>query len=161
MATATKKAGKTVKNNGNNKKEPSSRVKKAAKNDDAKILIKPAGSIGEGGELDHDAVQKTAKSIEPQEPKKAVRKTNRAIAAGFGRAPRPEAAEQARRTLTDPQSRWAASMMRDIERGALRVEAEHIVGDLIRRGRQAGVAAPLLEAAYCHLQVYNARGAVR
>ncbi len=85
----------------------------------------------------------------------------RAVAAGFGRAPRPEAAEQARRTLTDPQSRWAASMMRDIERGAPRVEAEHIVGDLIRRGRQAGVAAPLLEAAHCHLQVYNARGAVR
>jgi 2-dehydropantoate 2-reductase len=85
----------------------------------------------------------------------------RAVAAGFGRAPRPAAAEQARRTLTDPQSRWAASMMRDIERGARRVEAEHIVGDLIRRGRQAGVAAPLLEAAYCHLQVYNARGAVR
>jgi len=52
-------------------------------------------------------------------------------------------------------------MMRDIERGAPRVEAEHIVGDLIRRGRQAGVAAPLLEAANCHLQVYNARGAAR
>lgn len=85
----------------------------------------------------------------------------RAVAATSGRAPRPPAAEQARRTLTDPQSRWAASMMRDIERGAPQVEAGHIVGDLIRRGRQAGVAAPLLEAAYVHLQIYNARGAVR
>jgi 2-oxoisovalerate dehydrogenase E1 component len=54
-------------------KEPSSRVKAAANNDNAKVLIKPEGAIGEGGELDHDAMQKTAKSIEPEEPKKAVK----------------------------------------------------------------------------------------
>jgi 2-oxoisovalerate dehydrogenase E1 component len=85
MATGTKKADKTAKsinkNNGTNKKEPSSRARAAAQNDDAKVLIKPEGAIGEGGELDHDAVQKTAKSIEPKEPKKAVRKTGKAIAA--------------------------------------------------------------------------------
>jgi 2-oxoisovalerate dehydrogenase E1 component len=72
MATATKKADKktttaaaataAAKNNGTNKKEPSSRVKKAAKNDNAKVLIK------------HDAVQKTAKAVEPKKPKKAVKK---------------------------------------------------------------------------------------
>jgi 2-dehydropantoate 2-reductase len=85
----------------------------------------------------------------------------RAIAAGFGHAPRPAAIVQADRTLGDPQSGWAASMMRDIQQGTPRLEAEHIIGDLIRRGRQVEVAAPLLEAAYAHLQVYNARGAER
>ena len=82
----------------------------------------------------------------------------RTIAAAFGHAPRPASAEQTRRQLTDPQSRWAASMMRDIEQGAPRLEAEHTIGDLIRRGHEAGIAAPLLGAAYCQLQVYNARG---
>ena len=85
----------------------------------------------------------------------------RAIAAAHGHAPRPPAIEQADRMLTDPQSRWAASMMRDIEQGAPRVEAEHVIGDLIRRGRERGLAAPLLAAAFAHLEVYNARGAAR
>ncbi len=85
----------------------------------------------------------------------------RAIAAALGHAPRPEAAERTRRQLTDRQSRWAASMMRDIEAGAPRLEAEHVIGDLIRRGQEAGVAAPLLRAAYAQLQVHNARGAAR
>ncbi len=85
----------------------------------------------------------------------------RAIAAAHGHAPRPPAIAQADRTLTDPQSRWAASMMRDIEQGAPRVEAEHVIGDLIRRGRERGLAAPLLAAAFAHLLVYNARGAAR
>ena len=65
----------------------------------------------------------------------------RAIAAALGRAPRPEAEGRTRRQLTDRQSRWAASMMRDIEAGAPRLEAEHVIGDLIRRGQEAGVAA--------------------
>jgi hypothetical protein len=38
-----------VKNDGNNKREPSSKVKNAAKDNDAKVLIKPEGSIGDGG----------------------------------------------------------------------------------------------------------------
>jgi 2-dehydropantoate 2-reductase len=83
----------------------------------------------------------------------------RAIAAAFGHAPRPASAEQTRRQLTDPMSRWAASMMRDIEQSAPRLEADHIIGDLIRRGHAAGLATPLLSAAYCQLQIYNARGA--
>lgn len=81
----------------------------------------------------------------------------RAIAAAHGHAPRPAAQAQADRTLGDPQSRWAASMMRDIQQGAPRLEADHVIGDLIRRGRQVGRAAPLLEAAYAQLQIYNAR----
>ena len=81
----------------------------------------------------------------------------RAIAAAHGHAPRPAALAQADRTLGDPQSRWAASMMRDIQQGAARLEAEHVIGDLIRRGRQRGLAAPMLEASFAQLQVYNAR----
>ena len=85
----------------------------------------------------------------------------RAIAAALGHAPRPEADERTRRQLTDRQSRWAASMMRDIEAGAPRLEAEHVIGDLIRRGQAAGIAAPLLRAAYAQMQIYDARGAAR
>lgn len=85
----------------------------------------------------------------------------RAIAAALGHAPRPPAIAQAGRTLGDPQSGWAASMMRDIQQGASRLEAEHIIGDLIRRGRAAGVEVPMLATAYAHLQVYNARNAER
>ncbi|MDO9713949.1 2-dehydropantoate 2-reductase [Paracraurococcus lichenis] len=83
----------------------------------------------------------------------------RAIAAAHGHAPRPEAAAQAQRMLTDPASRWAASMARDLEAGAPRLESEAILGDLIRRGAAAGIAAPLLAAAHSQLQVHGARPA--
>ena len=85
----------------------------------------------------------------------------RASAAALGHAPRPEAEERTRRQLTDAGSRWAASMMRDIEAGAPRLEADHLIGDLIRRGQEAGVTAPLLRAAYAQMQIYDARGAAR
>ena len=81
MATATKKADRTAKNNGSNKQEPSEKVKKAAKKDDAKVLIKPEGAIGDGGLLDHDAKQKTAKAIEPKKPKNAVKQSAAKVAA--------------------------------------------------------------------------------
>jgi 2-dehydropantoate 2-reductase len=79
-----------------------------------------------------------------------------AIAAEKGHAPRGPALEQTRRLLTERGSTWATSMMRDIENGAPRLEADHIVGDLLRRGRDRA-AFPLLRAAYSHLQVYEAR----
>lgn len=81
----------------------------------------------------------------------------RGIVAALGHAPRPPSVEQVNRQLTDPASRWAASMMRDIEQNVPRLEVDHIIGDLIRRGAEAGVAAPLLGAANAQLQVYNAR----
>jgi 2-dehydropantoate 2-reductase len=36
------------------------------------------------------------------------------------------------------------------------VEADHIVGDMLARAKAAGLAAPMLRAAYAHLQVYQA-----
>jgi 2-oxoisovalerate dehydrogenase E1 component len=93
MATATKKADtakasnktrKTATNKneteGTNLAKKSAKAVSAAQNDNAKVLVKPEGSIGDGGRLDHDATQKTAKSIKLEEPKKAARKNGRATA---------------------------------------------------------------------------------
>jgi 2-dehydropantoate 2-reductase len=50
----------------------------------------------------------------------------------------------------------AASMLRDIE-GGHRVEADHIVGDMLKRARAAGVDPGPLRIAYAHLQAYQAK----
>jgi 2-oxoisovalerate dehydrogenase E1 component len=76
MATATKKADKGARTNGNNNKviKGTSQTKRttSAKDNNAKVLVKPEGSIGDG-ELDHDTRQKTAKAIAPKKPKNAVK----------------------------------------------------------------------------------------
>jgi len=77
-----------------------------------------------------------------------------AVSAASGSPPRPAAEAGARKTLTDPKSNISASMRRDIERNA-RIEADHIVGDLINRGRKHAIATPLLDIAYIHLQAYQ------
>jgi 2-dehydropantoate 2-reductase len=66
--------------------------------------------------------------------------------------------ERTRTNLTMPKSGFAASMMRDMEGGGP-TEAEHILGDLIRRGEAADVPCPLLRLAYTHLKAYEARRA--
>jgi 2-dehydropantoate 2-reductase len=56
-------------------------------------------------------------------------------------------------------SSLTASMLRDIERGAP-IEADHIVGDLIRRGGEDDTPSadmPLLRVAFAHLKAYEAR----
>ncbi|WP_045728705.1 2-dehydropantoate 2-reductase [Xanthomonas sp. GPE 39] len=69
--------------------------------------------------------------------------------------PIPDAAQaNALHLLTRPGSPMKASMLRDLEAGH-QVEAQHIVGDMLVRARNAGHAAPLLMAAYCHLQAYQ------
>jgi 2-dehydropantoate 2-reductase len=84
----------------------------------------------------------------------------RGIAAAAGHAPRDKFLETSRGTLTTEGSRFTASMLRDIERGA-RIEADHIVGDLLARGRAVdpGGAWPHLAAAYTHLKAYETRRA--
>ena len=77
-----------------------------------------------------------------------------AQAAGF--APRERFVAETRRTLADPDSPMAASMLRDLQRGGA-VEADHIVGDMLARARAAGRAAVLLRAAFAHLQAYEAQ----
>ena len=56
--------------------------------------------------------------------------------------------------LTEEGSPLTASMYRDLQKGA-RVEAEHILGDLLARGRKHGVEAPLVRAAFAQLGVYS------
>ena len=51
-------------------------------------------------------------------------------------------------------------MLRDIEKGN-RVEASHVVGDMIARARRAGIATPNLRLALVHLQAYEAHIGVR
>jgi 2-dehydropantoate 2-reductase len=78
-----------------------------------------------------------------------------AIAAAAGHAPAEGVVAGAGKTLAEPGSRFAASMLRDIERGGP-TEGAHVVGDLVARAAAAGLAAPVLGAAWIHLQAYEA-----
>jgi len=78
-----------------------------------------------------------------------------AVAAAEGQ-PVPEKARGiARASLVQEGSDVKASMLRDLEAGQP-VEAAHIVGDMLHRARAAGLATPLLQAAWVHLQAYQA-----
>ncbi|HEX3951609.1 MAG TPA: ketopantoate reductase family protein [Steroidobacteraceae bacterium] len=78
-----------------------------------------------------------------------------AIAAGNGFAPREAATQAGLAVLMAPGSAFTASMLRDIEQGG-RIEADHIVGDLLRRAANP-LQSPLLSTAYAHLRAYEAR----
>jgi 2-dehydropantoate 2-reductase len=77
-----------------------------------------------------------------------------AVASAFGRPMRAKAIESALGYLTTPGSPSTASMLRDIEAGQ-RVEADPILGDLLRRAEGKGVKTPLLRIAFCHVQSYE------
>jgi 2-dehydropantoate 2-reductase len=77
------------------------------------------------------------------------------IAAENGFAPREAAITAGMAVLTAPGSAFTASMLRDIEQGS-RIEADHIVGDLLRRATNP-LRTPLLATAYAHLRAYEAR----
>jgi 2-dehydropantoate 2-reductase len=64
----------------------------------------------------------------------------------------------ARERLTDPEGRWSASMMRDME-GGRPVEADHIIGFMLDRARAHGVDDTILSLAYTHLKTYETRRA--
>ena len=79
-----------------------------------------------------------------------------AIATRAGFPPSAAALQRAHTMFTTPGSGLTASMFRDIESGA-RIEADHVIGDLLRRG--APGKSPLLRVAYAHLKTYEARRA--
>jgi 2-dehydropantoate 2-reductase len=81
-----------------------------------------------------------------------------AVAAAAGHPPRPKPIARFRELLTEPGSTFTASMLRDIETGG-RIEADHLLDDLVARARAAGLATPLLDLAFCHLKAYEARRA--
>lgn len=78
------------------------------------------------------------------------------IAIASHHAPNPEQLADYRAQLTDKVSTLTASMLRDIEAGK-RTEANHILGDMLRRGLANSVPTQLLRIAYSHLQVYEQR----
>ncbi len=83
----------------------------------------------------------------------------RAIAAASGHAPRPEPWDAAVRRLTHPRSVVTASMLGDVERRG-RTEADHILGDLLRRrGGSADEDRSLLRVAYTAVKAAKARAA--
>jgi 2-dehydropantoate 2-reductase len=77
-----------------------------------------------------------------------------AVATAEGHAPSGPFFERARGMLTAEGSQITASMFRDIKAGAP-VEADHVIGDLIRRGDAAKVPVPKLRTAYTHLKAYE------
>jgi len=77
--------------------------------------------------------------------------TSVARTAGF--APRPAAHQRSLSVFTQEDSPTTASMFRDIQAGA-RVEADHVIGDLIRRGE--GEHLTRLRTAHIHLKAYEA-----
>jgi 2-dehydropantoate 2-reductase len=83
-----------------------------------------------------------------------------AIANRVGEAPSAPFLDGVRKTLTQKGSAFTASMYRDLEKGAP-IEGDQIIGDLLRRGQEAGLATPLLAAAYAHLSVYQNKVAGR
>jgi 2-dehydropantoate 2-reductase len=79
-----------------------------------------------------------------------------AIAARQGFPPREAALRGSRAMYTAAGSGFTASMLRDIERNA-RTEADHVLGDLLRRSSDAPAAPTLLRIAFAHLAAYEAR----
>ena len=77
-----------------------------------------------------------------------------AIAKAGGYAPRAPFLERATGMLTTEGSQLTASMFRDIKAGA-KVEADHVIGDLIVRGDAAKIPVPKLRTAYTHLKAYE------
>jgi len=78
----------------------------------------------------------------------------REIAASQGYVVRDASFERTRAMLTAGGSTLTPSMLRDIERGA-RIEADHIIGDLLRRAKPG--TALRLATSYTHLKAYEAR----
>jgi 2-dehydropantoate 2-reductase len=101
--------------------------------------------------------------LEAEDGKEIVLETveeARKVAAAAGHDPGPKGVETIQSFLTVKGSKFTASMLHDLEKGAM-VEADHIVGDMIARAKKAGVATPNLRMAYAHLQVYLHKRAAR
>lgn len=78
------------------------------------------------------------------------------VVSAVGEAPKLAFLDGVRTTLTTPGSTQSPSMYRDLLEGSP-IEADQIVGDLIARAQTAGIATPLLSAAYAHMSIYQQR----
>ncbi|WP_321816225.1 MULTISPECIES: 2-dehydropantoate 2-reductase [unclassified Paraburkholderia] len=85
----------------------------------------------------------------------------RAVAAEHGHAVRDSFLERSRSMLFATGSSLTASMLRDVQNGS-RIEADHILGDLIRRGgaaQRASSELSVLRIVYSQLKAYEAQRA--
>jgi 2-dehydropantoate 2-reductase len=81
----------------------------------------------------------------------------KAVAEAVGHPPRPEPWDAAVRRLTNPTSAVMASMLGDVERRG-RTEADHVLGDLLRRrGGALEEDRSLLRLAYTAVKAAEAR----
>jgi 2-dehydropantoate 2-reductase len=94
------------------------------------------------------------------ETEQALLHETAAIASASGYTPPEKFLAGVMARLTDPQSTLTASMYRDLTKNSP-VEADHVLGDLLRRGKALGLESPLLQAAYVALSVYSARQPVQ
>jgi 2-dehydropantoate 2-reductase len=78
-----------------------------------------------------------------------------AVAEAEGFAPDETSMSAYRRTLTERGSSLTSSMLRDVL-SKRRTEADHILGDMLRRARRFGIETPVLKIAHVHLQCYEA-----
>ena len=84
--------------------------------------------------------------------------TTAEVARRAGYPPSDAFMENYRALFADPASKYATSMLRDIEAGNP-TEGEHILGMLLETAREAGIDDPLLATAYAGVKAYEARRA--
>ncbi len=77
-----------------------------------------------------------------------------AVAKAAGHEPSGPSFQRTKGLLTAEGSPMTASMFRDIKVGA-KVEADHVVGDMIARAEAAKIPVPKLRVAYTHLKSYE------
>jgi 2-dehydropantoate 2-reductase len=82
-----------------------------------------------------------------------------AVVNAVGSSPSDAAIAGVKAMVTAKASPQTSSMFRDLQKGGP-IEADQIIGDLLARAQSAGIATPLLAAAYAHLSVYQNRLAV-
>lgn len=80
------------------------------------------------------------------------------IAAAEGHRPSEAFMAEYRKLFADTGVPYMPSILRDIERGN-RIEGDHIVGFMVRKAREHGIAAPIHEISWLHLQAYEQRRA--
>jgi 2-dehydropantoate 2-reductase len=83
-------------------------------------------------------------------------RTSAAIAAAHGHPPSDAFMRAWRQTFSQRDSLYATSMLRDIERGG-RTEVEHILGFMLKKAHEAGIACNTLQLAYTHIKAFEQR----
>ncbi len=82
--------------------------------------------------------------------------TTARVAGHAGYPPSDSFMDNYRKLFSDPASKYATSMLRDIEAGNP-TEGEHILGLLLRTAHAHGIDEPLLATAYAHIRAYEER----